>query len=93
MCTQVCSVVFFVVYRIDMCNSSLLITIWWIRRFLTVYTVTGNTIWALKRRRVERVDWRSVRVELGRVINAVILQRKKKEHSALHSEEDLQSIS
>jgi len=51
---------------------------------LTIYTVTGNTIWALKRRRVERVDWRSVRVELGRVINTVILERKKKEHSALH---------
>jgi len=45
---------------------------------LTVYTITGNTIWALKRRRVERVDWRSVRVELGRVINTVILERKKR---------------
>jgi len=60
-------------------DDSLLITIRWrIRRFLTVYTVTSNTIWALKRRRVERVDWRSVCVELRRVINAVILERRKK---------------
>jgi len=60
-------------------DDSLLITIRWrIRCFLTVYTVTSNTIWALKRRRVERVDWRSVCVELRRVINAVILERRKK---------------
>lgn len=61
-----------------MSDDSLLVTIRRIRRFLTVYTITGNTIWALKRRRVERVDWRSVRVELGRVINTVILERKKR---------------
>lgn len=61
-----------------MSDGSLLVTIRRIRRFLAVYTVTGNTIWALKRRRVERVDWRSVRVELGRVVNTVILERKQK---------------
>lgn len=51
--------------------------------FLAIYTVPSNAIWALQRRSIERIHRCRVCVELGRVVNTVILRTK--EYLVLHS--------
>lgn len=63
-------------------DDSLLITICLGLAFLTVYTVTGYAIRALERRRVKWIHRCRICVELGRVIDTVILWTK--EQFSLH---------
>lgn len=55
---------------------SLLISIGLSVCFLTIYTIAGDAVRTLQGRCIKRVDWRCTRVELGRIINTIILQNK-----------------
>lgn len=54
-------------------RRSLLVTVRLGLALLAVYTVTGYTVRTLQRRRVQRIHRRRVRVELRRIVDAVVL--------------------